>query len=1500
MTLSRQFTVAATSLLLCLNVGTPEETTRPNGTKAVTAQPIADHVNDQVNAALAFGSVMDQYLVVYEHEYSPTDHDVYARWVASDGIPLAASFGVATDTTSDGWPAVAYNPGANEFLVVWEHEWSASDHDIYGWRVAAGGGLVGAAHVSTSGTDEGRPRVVYNPVAGEYLVVWEDRTMGSIQARRMAPDGTLLGSQISVSSGAYDEWTPAVAVDVLSGNYLVVWEEETSVAEYDIRGQLLAAGGSPVGGSIAISTWSNDQLQPEVAFASTGNTYLVVWEDHHWGTGSDPDIYGQRVGADGIPIGGHLGVSWDGGNDRLDPAVAYFPAAKEFMVTWEYEYSASDHDVYRRRVATNGGLVEDEVAVAASGYNERVSVHAAAGDLGFLTVWEDDRNGATLGVDIYGGVEQLFMLSGQVFEGDVGDESTPLEGATVELYCSDDEPAVGTFLSNTVSDGEGWYGLVTGATCEYFNIQEIDPEGYISLGATSVGGAVVSDNWIQYTPPLLGKTLTDNKFWDDDTDPAPGSWSGFTPWPWTNDQTPDCTIQVQDEGSGLDPDTAEYSYSTDGGASWSAWLPATCSGSHGSPGPEMITASNVPFGQDSAPSGANQITFSISDLGGNTGHSGTWAVAIDSVPPTSPPAIWSSSHTPGAWSNNDRVNVQWSPGSDGDSGIAGYSVLWDHSPATVPDATFETAGTSWVSDPLADATDWYVHVRTVDVAGNGSEAVHLGPFAIDTVPPSSSVAPLDPWQGDLFIDVSWGGFAGTGSPIVGYDVRVHDGAAVIDWLTDTTLTSLTFTGTRGHTYSFMSRARDAAGNQESYPTVADTVTTVGQDVTVRVRDAAGSPRPGAKVYSHGDLVGFTNGAGTVTAPDALLGDELIALDQVHEEPAVKPYHGNHGSGNWAWRAYQSSLSLDPTGTPMPDLITNLATTQELTVSPDLPLIGVHMLVSVEFDADAAFLADLAQGLEISSELLYDVTDGQFFWEVIELADDAHHWMGCDMQIHASNVGRANAHRGGISLAEHAHINIRRYDDRVTNSWSVGDGHRVLVHEFGHYGFHLWDEYLDRDGLTRSFCASNFLTPLPESRASIMHEHVTATELCSRVDPSHTHRTQTQHDAQTNGESTWETVQRMYSDATSPPRWVISTPDDRGAVMPGPVALPIASWSEVYVTDFDTGACAPFSQTFLYAATGTPVAQGRVLVDRPHPLPDLPQGVTDGNGQVVIVGAHDGDILRIQKDAAGGSFPISCSSAAKSRGDPLYVEELPFALSAEVSALGANSVRIQVAASVPLAAEPEVELWQQGAAAPQSVTMSFDSGFGLYTGQAILDGALEAAGYVSVTATDLSANTVTVHQRFALHQVIAAVGSAQFYSDDGNLELVLQPGCLSQDAVVSIASTATGTAGQGTLQRVGTAYRVQLSAGSLTCPAGLIARFSAQSVDGLEPESLDLYRWDETAGQWSPLGGSLDEDHHLVSAWTSELGVFALFGSTVAIFADDFESGSTSAWSETVP
>jgi len=117
------------------------------------------------------------------------------------------------------------------------------------------------------------------------------------------------------------------------------------------------------------------------------------------------------------------------------------------------------------------------------------------------------------------GPAQTYTLSGRVYEGNVGLEppnSTPLQGVTVSLYCSNNYGQQGTFLRSTTTDSNGWYGLGVYDTdlCDYYNIVETDPVGYFSNGATTVDGSALTVNWIEYTYPLSGKTLTGNKFWD--------------------------------------------------------------------------------------------------------------------------------------------------------------------------------------------------------------------------------------------------------------------------------------------------------------------------------------------------------------------------------------------------------------------------------------------------------------------------------------------------------------------------------------------------------------------------------------------------------------------------------------------------------------------------------------------------------------------------------------------------------------------------------------------------------------------------------------------------------------------------------------------------------------------------------------------------------------------------------------------------------------------------
>jgi hypothetical protein len=100
-----------------------------------------------------------------------------------------------------------------------------------------------------------------------------------------------------------------------------------------------------------------------------------------------------------------------------------------------------------------------------------------------------------------------------------------------------------------------------------------------------------------------------------DTSPPTG-WQDFAPEQWDGGPLPTCTVHVRDEVSGLNVDSACYRFSTDGGASWSDWLTATCKGISGTTEVQTVTASTVPFGLPRTPS--NRVQFQVADMAGFT------------------------------------------------------------------------------------------------------------------------------------------------------------------------------------------------------------------------------------------------------------------------------------------------------------------------------------------------------------------------------------------------------------------------------------------------------------------------------------------------------------------------------------------------------------------------------------------------------------------------------------------------------------------------------------------------------------------------------------------------------------------------------------------------------------------------------------------------------------------------------------------------------------------
>ena len=1481
---------------------------------AITSYAVTTEALDQRWPAAAFNTGTGEYLVAYEYDYSPSndDFDIRARRINRDGSPAAGTFAVVESSFQELHPDVAVNSTSDEYLVVWEHVVSSSDHDIKAVRVSSTGTLVGSDFpVAVTGTYEAYPAVAYNATNDEYLVVWQQPGIDTneIRGRRVDADGTLLGSTtigIGIAgSGGTLPYQPDVAWDSVNNQYLVVWAKYSG-STYDIAGHLVDGDGTEIGDDITIENWDYNQLKPKVAYNPHWDEFLVVWEDHHWAWGADSDIYARRVDYDGDLLAASFGVAWGPEDDkqRINPVIAYKTYAREYMVSWEHVHSSTDRDIYRRRLDAGGALLDIEQFFFYTVYAEQLPTIAADdGDL-YLVAWEDSRNLSISEMDIYAALPATDQFSGHAYDGTTWESITPLAGATVKLYCSNSSGDLGTLLQTAVTDAQGGYHLGVVRNCEFWHLVETDPAGYQSVASRNPDAVIVTSNYLRYDYPLTGKDFSGNDFLDTPqtgTDGLPpGNWANFVPADWVTQQSVTAVIQVEDTGSGLDVASAEYAYSTDGGATWHDWRSAPCSGSNGATTPQTITAENVPFGQDSAKNGLNRIKFRIADMQGNPGASGVYSVAIDTTAPPTPTGLKSTSHQTSVWSKDNTVDAAWNAVTDGGSGLAGYSVEWSKASNTTPDIFIDATTPAVTSSALENTDLWYVHVRAVDKAGNLSGTAHLGPFYIDALAPYTSVGFLDQYQGSLSFTVSWSEATTYGSSFAGYDIKVVDtwdgGSNTATWKSNTLQTSATYTGVRGHTYAFYSRGHDAAGNQEAYPGSPDATTTVGKDMTVTVVNEANQRVKDAQTFLNGVFVGGTNTNGEWVAQDVLVGDLIAARKHVYTHPASKPGHDFLGfsGANWDWNAFITSVGFDAAGNPQPFQVANLSQSLKLTLRKSQALIAFHLMVSVEWDASAAFLADLEQGLRGASAYLYDITDGQMLFDTIEVWDNRSFWGPCDMRIHASNQVWPNASVNGITEGTGDHIYMGRlFNGQSSNAgqWQLSDGFRTMIHEFGHYGFDLYDEYLDRNGdkTTDAFCATNFATTPVERRASFMFYQYTATEMCTTVDPNHYHRANTEQDEE-HGECTWSTVQKKYDDSQN--RWLILTPVDRGAVMPGPTTIPVADWSKVYLHDADAHACAPFTVNIAMSpqfGSSAPTGADVYVIPKSSSAPVLYQGKPDAAHNLTIYGAHNGDTLNA---VLFGFFdigswpsmistltvqqPIQCTPTADAASVQALVPVLDaFALTVTVAPLAVDRVQVQVQPAVPLSAAPTVKLWQTGVETATTLVMSLPAHSAVYVGEATLDPAHEPAGLLYITARDKQGHDVwTIHQ-FAFTPVQAGKLTSQIYSTDGVARLVLRADSLAADAVIVVQAAQGGDPGDRVL--VSGPYAVGTGSVVLAGDATVHMTYAAEAAAKAQADSLRLYRWDDQAAVWVAQTSTHDAALHLVSARVDALGVFAILG-----------------------
>jgi hypothetical protein len=279
---------------------------------------------------------------------------------------------IATHSEKQLQPAVAYNSQHGEYLVVWHaHE---QDSDIYAQRVSISGTLRGGKIiVSVANLVQQRPRVAYNTQRDEYLIVWQDGTgeadlsgYNYIRGQRVSWDGTLLGGSIPICDTMSWQLEPDIAYNSQDDRYLVVWRDGV----VNVHGQLLAGQGGRIGGSFLICSAPRQQNFPALAYNPHANEFLVVWDDHR--PNIHYDIYGCRLSADGVVLNEMPICELRG--DQRRPAVTYCSATHGYLVAWpDYKNDPLRPEFYAQQITEQGQLLGGMVSLSEGGASPSVT-----------------------------------------------------------------------------------------------------------------------------------------------------------------------------------------------------------------------------------------------------------------------------------------------------------------------------------------------------------------------------------------------------------------------------------------------------------------------------------------------------------------------------------------------------------------------------------------------------------------------------------------------------------------------------------------------------------------------------------------------------------------------------------------------------------------------------------------------------------------------------------------------------------------------------------------------------------------------------------------------------------------------------------------------------------------------------------------------------------------------------------------------------------------------
>lgn len=375
-----------------------------DGSLSGSAFPICNDDADQIYPNLEFNSNTKEYLVVWQDERNDatTSTDLYARHIDEDGNAQGSEIVVSNADDAQKRPDVAYNSRINQWLVAWGdyRNQNTGGVDVYGQRVLSTGSLAGQGNfvIYNGPNNQGSVALAARPTTtgAEYLAVWEDQRSGDglevVGQRIGALTGALNWHDFNVSAPLESQEHPRVAYNSTDQQFLVVWQDGRN-GDWDIYGQTVLTSGIPITDNIVVRDDPHALMNPVVAYNSTDRNYLVVWENQDYG-----NIEAGVWNADGTITG--IMNSYNGVLTSTLPAIAYNTTANQYLVVFASQAGAGNNDIYGRLIDASGIPSGTAFPISDNPADQSLPqvAYNGTGDE-YLVVWSDERTDVA---DVYG------------------------------------------------------------------------------------------------------------------------------------------------------------------------------------------------------------------------------------------------------------------------------------------------------------------------------------------------------------------------------------------------------------------------------------------------------------------------------------------------------------------------------------------------------------------------------------------------------------------------------------------------------------------------------------------------------------------------------------------------------------------------------------------------------------------------------------------------------------------------------------------------------------------------------------------------------------------------------------------------------------------------------------------------------------------------------------------------------------------------------------------